>query len=206
MRRRVRPTRAQQPARTAGPCRARDACASASRTRQHNTHSTESRSVVYPWHPWYGRSTTVYEVLTRGGHAVCRCGLDEERSRRSLEIPAWMLEPAACRALRLMVVPTVDCDALLEVQAVLRTARGFDTTDRGNARHPSVDDTGGANATVREARAICATQSLSEAACASVISEAPAGDAREDDRVAGPVAAARGRSEDASRPGPGGGR
>src|SRR5262245_23640883 len=98
-------------------------------SRQHNTPSTESRSVVYPWHPWCGRSVTVYEVLTRGGQAVCRCGLDEERNRRSLEIPTWMFDPAACGSLRLTAVPTVDCDALLAVQAVLRTARGSATDD-----------------------------------------------------------------------------
>src|SRR5262249_8349297 len=54
--------------------------------------STDSRNVIFPWHPWCGRSVTVYEVLTRDGQAVCRCGLDEERSRRSLEIPTWMFD------------------------------------------------------------------------------------------------------------------
>jgi hypothetical protein len=40
-------------------------------SRQRNTHSTESRQVRYPWHPRCGRSVTVYEALTKGGHPVC---------------------------------------------------------------------------------------------------------------------------------------
>src|SRR5215831_5339783 len=189
----------------ARPFRAQDAAGARCTSRQHNTHSIESRSVVYPWHPWCGRAVTVYEVLTRGGQAVCRCGLDEERRRRSLEIPTWMFE-AACGSLRLTVAPTVDCDALLAAQAVLRTARGSATDDERDARHSSVVDTGGADASVCEPHATCATQSLSSTPRASVISEAPAGHASEDDRVAGPVAAARSRSEGGSRPGPGGAR
>jgi hypothetical protein len=70
--------------------------ATARTSRQPNTHSTESREVCYPWHPWFGRSVVVYERLVKKGHAVCWCGLEEERNRRSLEIPTWMFEPAAC--------------------------------------------------------------------------------------------------------------
>ena len=65
-------------------------------SRQRNTHSTESRQVRYPWHPWFGRSVTVYEALTKGDQPVCRCGVDDQRNDRSLEVPAWMFEPAAC--------------------------------------------------------------------------------------------------------------
>jgi hypothetical protein len=98
-----------------------------------------------------------------------------------------MFDPAACGSLRLMAVPTVDCDALLAVQAVLRTARGSATDDEKDARHSSVVDTGGADAAVCEPYATSATQSVSDTPRASVISEPPAGHASEDDRVAGPV-------------------
>ena len=47
-------------------------------SRQRNTHSTEAREVRYPWHPWFGRSVMVYEALTKGGDAICRCGFDDE--------------------------------------------------------------------------------------------------------------------------------
>src|SRR4029453_1148885 len=52
------------------------------RSRQRNTHSTESREVRYPWHPWCGRSVTVYEALTKGGQPVCRGGVDDQRHGR----------------------------------------------------------------------------------------------------------------------------
>jgi hypothetical protein len=80
--------------------RGRDVFAPHDTSRQPNTHSTESREVSYPWHPWFGRSVAVYEVLVKYGHSVCRCGLEEERTRRSVEIPTWMFEPAACCRLR----------------------------------------------------------------------------------------------------------
>src|SRR5687768_18024338 len=54
-------------------------------TRQRNTHNTEFREVRYLWHPWFGRTVTVYEALTKGGHRVCRCGFDDQRGDRSVE-------------------------------------------------------------------------------------------------------------------------
>ena len=70
-------------------------------TQQRNTHSTESREVRYPWHPWFGRMITVYATLTKGGHPLCRCGLDDQHHERSLEVPTWMFEPVACERVRL---------------------------------------------------------------------------------------------------------
>ena len=117
-----------------------------------STPIVELREVRYPWHPWFGRSVAVYEVLVRHGHSVSRCGLEEERTRRAVEIPTWMFEPAACGRLRVMAVPTVDCDALREVQALLRTARRPDPGVVLEAQHRSLLAAGGADATVRPKR------------------------------------------------------
>src|SRR5438105_15859488 len=86
-------------------CRATSECEIVGRSRQPNTHSTELRELRYPWHPWFGRAVTIYEVLVKQGHSVSRCGLEEERHRLSLEVPTWMFEPAACGRLRVMAVP-----------------------------------------------------------------------------------------------------
>src|SRR2546426_60662 len=94
------------------------ACDDRYTSRQRNTHSTESREVSYPWHPWFGRSVVVYDVRIKQGHSVCWCGLEEGRTRQSVEIPAWMFEPAACGRLRVLAVPSVGCDALLEFKAL----------------------------------------------------------------------------------------
>src|SRR5713226_9708764 len=92
-------------------------------SREPNTHNTESREVCYPWHPWFGCWVVVYERRVKYGQAVCRCGLQDRQDRGSVEIPTWMFESAACCRLGVMAVPTVGCDALLELKALLRTAQ-----------------------------------------------------------------------------------
>src|SRR5438128_10435496 len=119
------------------------------RSRQPNTHSTELRELRYPWHPWFGRAVTIYEVLVKQGHSVSRCGLEEERHRLSLEVPTWMFEPAACGRLRVMAVPAVNCDALSAVQTLLRTTARSDPGDVLEAQHRSLPVAGGADAPVR---------------------------------------------------------
>jgi hypothetical protein len=116
-------------------------------TRQRNTHNTESREIRYPWYPWFGRAVTVYEVLTRCEQTVCRCGLDNERHHRSLEVPLWMFESAACSHLHLTSTPVVDGNALVEVQALLRLAAPGDAYVL-QARHRSLTSAGGADVAV----------------------------------------------------------
>ena len=64
----------------------------------------------------------VYEALTKGEYPVCRCGFDDQRNDRPLEVPAWMFEPAACDHLRLTGPPIVDCHALAELKTLLQSA------------------------------------------------------------------------------------
>jgi hypothetical protein len=153
-------------------------------SRQRNTHNTESREVLYPWHPWFGRSVTVYEVLTKCGHAVCRCGLEEQRNRRSLEIPTWMFEPAACRQLHVASTPVVGCNGLLELKALLRAVMHADAAVLV-PQHPSLITIGGADATVCEPNATLATDPVSSSPPASAISNIPARHPREGDSTAG---------------------
>jgi hypothetical protein len=94
-------------------------------------------------------AVAMYEVLVKQGQSLCRCGLEEERNRRAIEIPTWMFEPAACCRLRVMVVPTVGCDALLELKA-LRTVPCSDPGVVLQAQHRSLLAAGGADATVPE--------------------------------------------------------
>src|SRR5215813_1622633 len=104
---------------SAGPGRA---AAGSCTTRQRNTHNTESREVRYPWHPWFGQLVTVYESVTKGGRPICRCGIEDQRNDRSVEVPAWMFEPTACDHLRLTATPFVNGQALIDVKAALQTA------------------------------------------------------------------------------------
>jgi len=59
-----------------------------------------------------------------------------------------MVEPAACCRLRVMAAPTVSCDALLELKALLRTAQRPDPSVVLQARHRPLLAAGGADATV----------------------------------------------------------
>ena len=160
-------------------------------SRQRNTHSTELRQVRYPWHPWCGRSVTVYQALTKGGHAICRCGFDDRRNDRSLEVPAWMFEPAACDHLRLTATPFVDCQALIELKAVLQTALRADVLQ---APHHSLTAPGGADATGQPPIPRLATDPLSSPATPPALSDAAAGHSGTDDSTARPAASQAGRS------------
>src|SRR5262245_8009581 len=165
-----------------------------STSRQRNTHSTELRQVRYRWHPWFGRTVTVYEALTKGGHALCRCGFDDQRNDRSLEVPAWMFELAACDHLHLIDTPFVHGQALLELKTVLQTALHAGVLQ---AQHHSLP-AGGADATVQMPTTSLATDPVSSAASPPVLSAAAVGHPGQNDSSAGPTAPPARRS-DASR-------
>ena len=65
-------------------------------TERQNTHVTDRREVLYPWHPWFGSSVYVHTVVDKPGGAVFRCNLTGRRSDRLLEVPIWMFDRAAC--------------------------------------------------------------------------------------------------------------
>jgi hypothetical protein len=68
--------------------------------------------VHYPWHPWFGRGVVVIEEFERGDRSVSSCRLEEEESGRSLELPRWMLDRAACSQVRNTGAPIVPREAL----------------------------------------------------------------------------------------------
>ncbi len=78
-----------------------DECVHCCTSRRRKTHKTEVRSVYYPWHPWYGRSLVIRELLVKGGLAVYRCCLEvDDSAAKSLEMPQWMFDRAICCGLR----------------------------------------------------------------------------------------------------------
>jgi hypothetical protein len=159
------------------------------RSRQPNTHNTESREVCYPWHPWFGRTVAVYNVFVKHEQTICHCGLEDDRTRRIVEIPTWMCEPATCGRLRMLPTPMVSCDVLLALQALLRAVRHPDRDGVLQAQHRSLLDAGGADATVREPTALNATHAVSSPPCSSGLSDTTARHSREDDPIVGPAPA-----------------
>jgi hypothetical protein len=103
----------------------------------------------------------VYETVTKGGHPLCRCGIEDQRNDRSVELPAWMFEPTACDHLHLTATPFVDCQALIELKAVLQTAPRADVLQ---APHHSLTAPGGADATGQTPIPSLATDAVSSPA------------------------------------------
>jgi hypothetical protein len=103
----------------------------------------------------------VCEALTKGGDAICRCGVDEQRNDRSLEVPAWMFEPAVCDHLRVSDAPFVDGQALLALKTAVETATRADVL---RAQHHFLPTAGGADAKAQTPIISLATDAVSSAA------------------------------------------
>jgi hypothetical protein len=89
------------------------------RTRLQNTHRTEKREVLYPWHPWAGRIVDIHEVIEKASGHVARCSLNGEETHRSLELPTWMLDRVACAPMRMDAHPWLNVAALDALTALL---------------------------------------------------------------------------------------
>src|SRR5690606_5314293 len=90
-------------------------------TRRQNTHGTEVRELLYPWHPWSGRLVHVHEVLVKG-EAVFRCSLSGAFSDRLIEVPAWMFDRSLSGCWRVMLVPYVELANLHALTKLLEDA------------------------------------------------------------------------------------
>ena len=93
-------------------CRARCEAARGCTTERQNTHVTDRREVLYRWHPWFGQSVYVHEVVDKSGEAVFRCNLTGRWSDRLLEVPIWMFDRSACTACRRVDTAHVGLDDL----------------------------------------------------------------------------------------------
>ena len=54
------------------------------------------REVIYRWHPWAGCRVHIHEVVDKASGNVARCSRDGAAACRSLELPTWMFDRAAC--------------------------------------------------------------------------------------------------------------
>ena len=100
-------------------------------TERQNTHVNDRREVLYRWHPWFGRSVYIHEVIDKPGVAVFRCNLTGGRSDRSLEVPVWMFDRAACAGCRGVDTAHVGLDTLTVLAELIRHAGRslFDKSD-----------------------------------------------------------------------------
>jgi len=88
-------------------------------TRRGNAHRTETREVVYLWHPWAGCTVQIHEVINKVAGAVARCSHGDGATGRLLELPLWMFDRSACAPMRVETLPHVDIAALRALRALL---------------------------------------------------------------------------------------
>ena len=88
--------------------------------RFENTHGTEIRELLYPWHPWFALRVAVHEAIDKADGVVFRCSLSGSDAGRWLEVPAWMFERSACAGARIATDAHADLAALIMLATLLR--------------------------------------------------------------------------------------
>jgi hypothetical protein len=80
--------------------------------RRENTHGTEFRELLYPWHPWHGLRVSIHATIDKLDGIVFRCSLSGADAERWLEVPACMFDRSACARVREAADAHVDLAAL----------------------------------------------------------------------------------------------
>ena len=89
-------------------------------TRLENTHGTEFRELLYPWHPWFALRVGVHEAIEKSDTIVFRCNLSGSDADCWLEVPAWMFDRSACTKVRVVADGHADLAALTTLATLLR--------------------------------------------------------------------------------------
>jgi hypothetical protein len=132
-------------------------------TRQHDTHRTESRELLYAWHPWSDRKVFIHNAVDKNQQTTLRCSLEPIVNARLIEIPQWMFDAASLCGVRWADTPTVSGEALLELKALLSSV-GKQRDDRVlQAQQPSLARTGETDAKVIKTATNGATEAISSA-------------------------------------------
>ena len=169
-------------------------------SRRQHAHVTESRVVLYRWHPWYQQTVYVSGRSARGEQAVVRCALEQADVARALEVPQWMFDALTCARTSLAVSPSVDVAALREAAILLRAAVRPEGRPVLQAEHKCKP--GGAYATHDEITAEGSADVVSSAADESDLGEFAGGSSEPSAPASGPISATPRRSR---RSGEGGG-
>ena len=91
-------------------------------TKLENTHGTEFRELLYPWHPWFGLRVCVHAVVEKSDGVAFRCSVTGSNVDRWLEVPAWMFDRSACSHAGAVTDPHADLAALTALAGFLRHA------------------------------------------------------------------------------------
>jgi len=125
---------------------AKNGVAGGSTNCQQNTHITDSKEILYRWHPWCGRTVFVVNTIAKHGEMILRCALEPLETTRVLEVPQWMFDPVACCHVTCATSPVVDCAALRELKHLLADKPFSTQGSVVKAGHQPLLCTGGADA------------------------------------------------------------
>ena len=140
-------------------------------SRQHNAHVTESRVVLYRWHPWHGRAVFVFGAVTKCEQGIFRCALEQADVARPLEVPQWMFDAVACCRIELVAMPSACMSALRELDRLLSSAGAGERSYVLQAEHLSLPDSGGAYATRERSTPARSADAVSSTADDSAVEE-----------------------------------
>jgi len=104
-------------------------------TPRHKTHKPEFLAVsageaivAYRWHPWFGKSVRIHEVIERTAGAAARCSREAAPRGSTQEIPVWMLDAASCASMRASAYPVAAVSALAALGRLLLEMTTHSTT------------------------------------------------------------------------------
>lgn len=80
-------------------------------TQQHDARRTESRELLYAWHPWSGHKVFIHKAVDKNQQTTLRCSLEPIVNARLIEIPHWMFDAASLCGVRRADMPTVSGEA-----------------------------------------------------------------------------------------------
>src|SRR4029450_12506880 len=165
--------------------RARNEDAGYCTSHQSNTHSIESREVLYPWHPWFGRAVWIYATRVNYGRVVAQCGLEQQPVRPGVEVPQWMFDTAVCCQMHMAREPVANVDALFELRSLLASRTRSSPEHVLQAQHHSLSPEGGADANPTEPATGHATCPVSVSAEYAALGTASLGSAAADGALTG---------------------
>ena len=91
-------------------------------TRHQTTPEYECAVVAYRWHALFDREVRVHGRKNRLTREVLACTLTDGPERKAQEIPAWMLDAAACAAFELTGAPRVPLHVLRELNRLVEVS------------------------------------------------------------------------------------
>ncbi len=129
-------------------------------TIRQNAHITEV-IVHYRWHPWHGLTVWQEKTASKRSEDVVYASRDGDGRTPLREIPAWMLDSAACASMALAETPRVDCRALRALRSLIEFCAANSKGGVVESQHPDSLRKGDADANQTPSQSLRPTRPVS---------------------------------------------